>query len=211
MKKHARLIASIVTGIFLGLACAACDGRVDSVWFSLETAAMVLFTVIYFFGEGESGNTFESCLTSLILSFLPGLLWVVILRSKSYFGYSGGRLIGGSMVCGLFIFLCILLSRHEVGPLRAAFGRNMLPAFFAVAGVHRLVKYFKDLDSFTISFKDNLCLHGLLFVLFALGVFIGANRSKLIKLESYIAAAVWGGVFTVLHLLDFLTVPVLDV
>ena len=87
----------------------------------------------------------------------------------------------------------------------------MLPAFFAVAGVHRLVKYFKDLDSFTISFKDNLCVHGLLFVLFALGVFIGANRSKLVQLESYIAAAVWGGVFTVLHLLDFLTVPVLDV
>lgn len=211
MKKYARLITAAAVGIFLGFVFAACDGRVSSVWFALETAAMVIFTLVYFFGEGESGNTFQSCLTSLILTFFPGFIWAVIVRKDSYFGYSAGKLVGGTMVCGLILFLCIWLSRHEVGPLRAAFGRNMLPAFFAVAGVHRLISYFKDLDSFTISFRDVLCVHGFLFIFFAIGVMIGANRSKMAKLETYIAAAVWGGVFAVLHILDFITVPVLDV
>ena len=211
MKKYARLISAAAVGLFLGFVFAACDGRVSSVWFALETAAMVILTLVYFFGEGDSGNTFQSCLTSLILTFLPGFMWAVIVRKGSYFGYSSGKLIGGAMVAGLAVFLCVWLSRHEVGPLRAAFGRNMLPAFFAVAGIHRLISYFKDLDSFTVSFKDTLCVHGFLFILFAVGVMIGANRSKLASLESYIAAAVWGGVFTVLHILDFLTVPVLDV
>lgn len=210
MKNYRRLIAALATGIVLGFAFAACDGRVSSVWFALETTAMVIFTAVYFFGEGASGNTLQSCLTSLILTFVPGLIWVLIVRSKTYFGYSSGKLIGGAMVCGLFIFLCILLTRHQTGPLRAAFGRNMLPAFFAVSGMVRLIAYFKDLESFTISFNDTLCVHGLLFMLFALGVMIGANRSDLAKLETYIAAAVWGGVFTGLQVLDFITVPVLE-
>ena len=211
MKNHIRLISALITGIVIGLICAACDGRVSGVWFALETAAMVLFTVIYFFGEGESGNTLESCLTSLILSFVPGTVWMIIVRSGSYFGYSGGKLIVGTSVCGLFIFLCVLLTRHEIGPLRAAFGRNMLPAFFFFSVMHRLIKYFKDLDSFTLSIKDDLCVHGLLFMIFAVGVMIGANRSKLACFETYIAVAVWGGVFTALHVLEFVNVPVLDI
>ena len=210
MKNYGRIIAAVVIGLLLGFAFAACDGRVSGVWFSLETAAMLVFTLVYFLAEGESGNTLLSCLTSLILTFLPVLIWTVVLRSGNYFGYSSGKIIMGSTVCGIIIFLCVALSRHEVGPLRAAFGRNMLPAFFAVAGVHRLIKYFKDLDSFTISFKDDLCVHGFLFVFFAVGVMIGANSSKLAKLETYIAVAVWAGAFTALHIIDAVTVPVLD-
>ena len=210
MKKYGRIISALAVSIVLGLVLAACDGRVSSVWFALETAAMVILTAVYFFGAGESGNTLQSCITSFICSFVPIIIWIVIVRTKSYFGYSSGRLIGGSLVCGLAIFLCLILTRHETGPLRAAFGRNMLPAFFAVAGMHRLIKYFKDLDSFTISFKDDLCVHGLLFMLFALGVLIAANRSNLSKLETYIAFAAWCGAFTLLHIFDYVTVPVLD-
>ena len=210
MKKYGRIITALAVSIVFGLALAACDGRVSSVWFALETAAMVILTSVYFFGIGESGNTLQSCITSFICAFVPIILWVVIVREKTYFGYSSGKLIGGSLVCALVLFLCIILTRHETGPLRAAFGRNLLPAFFGAAGLIRLIKYFKDLESFTISFKDKLCVHGLLFMLFAIGVFIAANRSKLARLESYIAVAVWGGAFALLHILDPFKLPVLE-
>ncbi len=211
MKKYARIIAAVSIGALTGLALAACDGRVSGVWCALETAAMILLTAEYFLASGDSGNSIESTLACIITSFLPPLLWTLIVSSKEYFGYSRTHIICGSTVCGMIMLVFGLLSRHQTGPLRAAFGRNMLPAFFGVAGVHRLITYFKDMGSFTISFKDELCVHGLLFVLFALGVFIGANRSKLAKLDAYIALAVWIGVFTVLHLIEAVNIPVLEV
>ncbi len=211
MKNYGRIAVSAGVGIVLGLALAACDGRVGPVWFAIETAAMIYLTALYFLACGEKGNWFQSLLICVVGAFMPVLLWRIIVRSNSYFGYTGTKIMGGALVCGLVIFGCCCLVRHQTGPLRAAFGRNLLPAFFGVAAAIRLIKYFGDIGSFTVSFKDSLCVHGLFFALFALGVFIGANRSLLSKLESWIAAALWTGVFVLCHILSFIDLPVLEV
>ncbi|MBR6873524.1 MAG: hypothetical protein IKN17_08485 [Ruminococcus sp.] len=210
MKKYSKMIAVLGTCIVFGLALAACDGRLNSIWFSLEIISMILLTACYFFTASAAENTMQSFAAALICSAVPMLLWFIIVRNDSYLGYSGGKLFAGSLICGGIMFLCGILSRYQIGPLRAALGRNMLPAFFCVAGLVRLIKYFDHLKSFTISFNDSLCVHGLFFVIFAFGVFIGANRSLLVKLDAYIAAAIWGGVFTVLHIIEQIHIPILD-
>ena len=211
MKKNRRIFIVLGICIALGFVLAACDGRLSSVWFSLETVSMVLLTGCYFCSADVAENRFSSLSVCLFFSLIPTLIWTLVVRNDSYFGYSAGKIIGGALICGGIIFLCSLLTRHETGPLRAAFGRNLLPAFFGVAGVHRLISYFKDMKSFTLSAKDELCVHGILFVVLSIGVFIGANRSRLAKLDAYIALAALCGVFTVLHVIEQIHIPILDV
>lgn len=184
--------------LLLGMMLAALWGRVSSLYISLETCSMVLFTVSYFFGAQLSENNMERFFSSVGAVGIPITLLVVITRSGSYFGYSGGVFTLAAFVCGGIIFALALLSNHSGGPLRAALGANFLPVFFGAASFDRLRIYFRDMGGFTLSFHDKLCFDGVLFFIFAIGVLIGANRSKLFSWNNLLAILIWVGVFAAL-------------
>ena len=194
MKKKNILIMSGVI-LLLGLALAALWGRVPSLYISLEVVSAVLFTVAYFFGTVGTESNFQSFGVCVAAVGVPAALLALIVRAEDYYGYSGGKLTAAAFLCGGIIFVMAWLSRHETGPLRAALGVNMLPAFFGAAGLSRFISYVNDLGRFSINLRVELCFSGVILLLFALGVFIGANRSKLASANTYLALAIWAGVF----------------
>ncbi|MBR1393619.1 MAG: hypothetical protein IJ561_07265 [Ruminococcus sp.] len=194
MKRYRRMLIMLGVMLLLGVTLAALDGRISSLYFSLETISAVLFTVSYFFGADVSENKTENFFSAVGAVGVPVALWTLILRSGDYFGYTGEKITMAAFFCGGVIFAFSLLTRHQTGPLRAAFGRNMLPAFFGAAAFARLIPYIKD-AGFVLNFKDKLCFDGVLLLIFAIGVFIGANRKLLAKGEAYVALLVWVGVF----------------
>ncbi|MBR4555403.1 MAG: hypothetical protein IKO27_07400 [Ruminococcus sp.] len=207
--RNRNLIIMLGLSLTIGFLLAACDGRINGIWFSLETVSMLLLTLSYFFGAEVSENILEDFIATFAVMGIPTAIWVIFVKNDYYFGYTGGKIVGGALVMGGIMFAATALTRHQTGPLRAALGANLLPAFFGVAGTHRLISYFKDAGKFRIDFNDKLCVHGLLFCVFAIGVLIGANRKKLAKGEPYIAVAIWTGLFAVLHLIDAVNVPIL--
>ncbi|MBR6102142.1 MAG: hypothetical protein IKP95_06930 [Ruminococcus sp.] len=192
-KKNKYIMLGVI--LLLSLTIAALWGRVSSLYLSLETCSAVLFTVAYFFSAEGGGTKLDMLALSVAAVGCPAVLTTLIIREDKYFGYAGGMITSAAMVCGGIIFLFALLSRHETGPLRAALGINMLPAFFGAASLNRLIPYFNDMGSMTFNFKDKLCFDGVLFAVFAIGVFIGANRKELASANTYLALLIWSAVF----------------
>ena len=179
----------------LGFAFAALDGRISSTYFCLETVSGLTLAAAYFFGADVCENAFSDFVFSVLGVAGPAVIWAACVRKGEYFGYPTGKFIGGALVCGGIVYLMTLLTRHEVGPLRAALGRNMLPAFFCAASVHRFAFLFSLSKSFELRLTDPFCFSAFFFAALALVMFIAANRSNLASANSYLAAAMWGGVF----------------
>lgn len=197
MLKNKSTLVMIGVILLLGALLAALDGRISPLYFSLESVSAVLFTVSYFFGADISRNKTENFFTSVGAVGVPVAMWALIVRSGNYFGYKGEKIVMAAFFCGGVIFAFSLLTRHQTGPLRAAFGRNLLPAFFGAAAFARLIPYINDVG-FVFNFKDKLCFDGVLLLIFAVTIFIGANRKYLAKGDAYIALLVWVGVFAAL-------------
>lgn len=195
MKKHAKIIIMLGTMLILGLAMAALWGRVSSKVFSIETAAMVLFSVSFIFGADVSENSAQGIFTSVAAVGIPVLLTCIIVRAGNYFGYSAGKIVSAAFVCGAIIAAFVLLTRHETGPLRAALGRCMLSSFFLMAGLSRLIPFFRSMGGFRIDMGSKLCFDGVLFVVFAIVVFIVGNRGHFSDLNTYLALVIWCGAF----------------
>lgn len=195
MAKYRKDLIMLGIAALIGFAFAAMDGRVSETYFCLETASAVCFAAAYIFAADVCENNLSSFGFSFVGTALPVMIWQTVVRSGEYFGYPTGKLLGAAFFCGGVIFLMAMLSRHEVGPLRAALGRNMLPAFFGAAAVHRFSVYYDMAGSFTLTLSDPTCFAAIFLAAMAVVMFFAANRSCLAKPDTYLAAAMWGGVF----------------
>lgn len=201
MAKYRKHLIMLGITALLGFAFAALDGRVSSTYFCLETVSAVTFAAAYLFGADLAENAFSDFVFSMVGTAGPAVIWAACVRKGEYFGYTTGKFIGGALVCGGIIYLMTLLTRHEVGPLRAALGRNMLPAFFAAAAAHRFAFLYRISNSFELKLTDTFCFTAIFLAVMALVMFIAANRSQLASANTYLAAAMWGGVFAVILLI----------
>lgn len=201
MGKYRKNLIMLVIIAMIGFAFAALDGRVSNTYFCLETVSGITLAAAYFFGADVCENAFSDFVFSILGVAGPAFIWAVCVRKGEYFGYPTGKFIAGALVCGGIIYLMTLLTRHEVGPLRAALGRNMLPAFFAAASVHRFAFLFSLGKSFELKLTDPFCFTAVFFAVMALVMFIAANRSNLASANAYLALAMWGGVFAAVLLI----------